>query len=494
MRRAISVGLVWMLMLAACSDDDASTSSVAESTSTTVAPTTTTTVTPIDPRTPVLLDYSPTVSDVGALAFVASHPDLRLVAVTLPGTGESYCEPGVAHTRGLLEAFDLGDVPVACGPDEPMTGWNAFPTSWRVGSNQIDLPEAEPNETRSAPELITELLSSADVPIEILAVGPLTNLALALVGAPDLTASIAGITIMGGAVDVPGNVFRNEVGEWNIWVDPTAAGIVFSSGAPITLVPLDATNDLPANPIFFEALDAAASGPASTVVRDLIAGDDFWLAGGFFFWDELAAAVLVDDSIVEFETRTLVVDDDLRENKGWTREDPTGSEIRVAVSADRRAFEQLYIDTLVGSVTALPYLAASNAEIEYFEELSAASLVLQGQMDLIFEQATAGMDDPGDDAFLAVVGAVLPDILDGPWVEYTDVLMTMNVPSSVSSAHQAYVERLTGFASARDAAIEALVSNDAEGFEALFSPVAQACSDLIAAAEQRLIDGTGICF
>ncbi|MFQ5558807.1 MAG: hypothetical protein ACE5GB_15035, partial [Acidimicrobiales bacterium] len=59
-----------------------------------------------DGRRPVILDYSPTVSDLGALAFLASHPGLRLVGVTLPGTGESHCGPGIAHTRGVLE--DLG--------------------------------------------------------------------------------------------------------------------------------------------------------------------------------------------------------------------------------------------------------------------------------------------------------------------------------------------------------------------------------------------------
>jgi pyrimidine-specific ribonucleoside hydrolase len=492
MRRTTGLAAL-LLVVAACSSSETAPPTTP---STTAASSTTTTTTPPDPRTPVLLDYSPTVSDVGALVFLASHPDLRLVAVTLPGTGESYCEPGVAHTRGVLELLGLGDVPVACGPDDPITGWNAFPTSWRVGSNQIDLPEAEPNETRTAPELLADVVTESRVPVEIVAVGPLTNLAVAFEDDPSLAARVAGITIMGGAVDVPGNVFRNDVGEWNIWVDPTAAGMVFASGAPVTLVPLDATNHLPANRTFFEALDAAAEGPGSVLVRDLIAGDEFWLAGGFFFWDELAAAVLVDESLVEFETRTLLVDDTERETKGWTREDPTGTDIRVAVSADRRAFEQLFLDTLVGAPTELGYLEATAEDVAYFEALEQITREASAGLDAIFEEVATdlGVDLASDDgAFFAVVGEALPRVFAGPWQDRIQALEALEPPSDLGDAHAMWIEALRAMLDSEEALLAALESEDFDAIDARFEQVTEACRPIRDGADLRLITAVFDC-
>ena len=138
MKRAFTLFAVFGLVAAACGSgpDAAPPTSVAQ-TSTTFS----------DPRIPVIFDYSPTVSDVGALVFLAVHPDVRLVAVTLPGTGEGHCSPGVEHTRGVLVALGLDDVPVACAPDRGYGELNPFPEDWRASSDSMDLPLAAPNET-----------------------------------------------------------------------------------------------------------------------------------------------------------------------------------------------------------------------------------------------------------------------------------------------------------------------------------------------------------
>ncbi len=386
--------------------------------------TTTSPPVPPDPRRPVIFDYSPTVSDLGALAFLAAHPNLRLIAVTLPGTGESYCESGVARTRGVLTQLGLDDVPVACGPSEPLTGFHAFPTSWRVQSSEMDLPEVEPIETRSAVELIVDLVRSSDTPVEILAVGPLTNLALALEADPGIATDLAAITIMGGAVDVPGNVFRNDVAEWNIWVDPTAAGVVFASGAPVTLIPLDATNYLPTSPVFFAALEEGARAAAADLVLDVWRARPDWYEnrdGFFYFWDELAAAVLIDESLVTFETRNLVVDDDLRGTKGWTREDPAGSPVRVALTADRLAFETLFLETIVGGPTDLGYLQATGDEVAYFGTIVEINMAFDAALEELLAATAAELgfsqDSLSDEEFLMVLGATLPEILDGPGLD-----------------------------------------------------------------------------
>jgi inosine-uridine nucleoside N-ribohydrolase len=497
MRMTISVALAVLAVSCAPGETSSAPSTTttvsAPAPSTTASPATTSTTTAapqVSPRRPVVLDYSPTVSDLGALAFLASHPDLELIGVTLPGTGESHCEPGVAHTRGVLTALGLGDVPVACGPEEPVTGFNAFPTSWRVASDEMDLPEAPPNEFDSAQDLIGRLVDSATRPVELVAVGPLTNVALALQSDPSLVEGLAGITIMGGAVDVPGNVFRNDVAEWNIWVDPTAAGVVLASGAPVTLIPLDATNHLPSGRVFYESLDDAAATPAAELVRDAWAANGDWIDnrdGFFYFWDELAAAVLIDESIVTFEERSLVVDDEERETKGWTREDPEGSPVRVAVSADRLGFEQLFLDTLVGEAAQLGYVTPTDDELGYLETLADIEATAAAAMDAIFAEAAADVAVDEEETFLQVVALALPAIFAGPWEDRLDSLDGLDVPVGLRSVHVAYVAALREFAAAEIAASRALGSGDFEAFAALFGPVSVACTRLQAEADIRLV-------
>ncbi len=468
---------------------------------TTYPPSATTTVQPTsDNRRPVILDYSPTVSDLGALAFLAAHPDIRLIAVTLPGTGESYCEPGVAHTRGVLVQLDLRDIPVACGPDDPLSGWNAFPITWRIASNEMELPIAQPNETRSAPDLIVDLVRSSDVPVEIVAVGPLTNVAIAIQSAPGMASNVAGITIMGGAVDIAGNVFRNEVAEWNIWVDPTAAGVVLASGAPVTLVPLNATNHTPTGQIFYDALLAAASTPESILVSDLwrAAEDQVTNPEGFwFFWDELAAAVLVDGSIVSFETHTLVVDDDLRENKGWTREDPSGTAVRVAVSSDRLAFETLFLETLVGGPVDLGYTEATPAEISYLTEVDAIAAETQVAIDDLFKAATADIDPSQDDdeGFFQIVVKILPRAVDGPFAEQLMRLAALDVPPSLAEDHRQYLAAFSGLIDSRDEMMAVLEADGTiDAFEQFLEPTTKACLAIQREADVRLLDIDAMCF
>jgi inosine-uridine nucleoside N-ribohydrolase len=130
---------------------------------------------------------------------------------------------------------------------------------------------------------------------------------------------------MGGAVEAEGNVgnsgagIENEHAEWNIYIDPTAADIVFSSGIPIVLVPLDATRDVPVTRRFYGALEEnRGSAPAQVVFDMLTANLDFVDSGGFQFWDTLTAAVFTDASIATFEDVELTV------VEGGTRSGRTG--------------------------------------------------------------------------------------------------------------------------------------------------------------------------
>ncbi len=97
---------------------------------------------------------------------------------------------------------------------------------------------------------MVQTIFTSQEPVTLLVSGALTNLAQALRTEPGIKSNIAAVYIMGGAVYVPGNITGllpesdNQVAEWNIFVDPLAAAEVFSSGLPLYLVPLDATNQV----------------------------------------------------------------------------------------------------------------------------------------------------------------------------------------------------------------------------------------------------------
>ena len=168
------------------------------------------------------------------------------------------------------------------------------------GARRRDLP---------APELLVSVIESEADPVVVFTDGPLTNLAAALRLDPGIAGNIAMVFTMGGAIDVPGNTPRNPDAEYNIWVDPVAAAEVLASGVPLTLIPLDATNQVPLHA-------RAPAGPArnisrvrwgQAVVAMLEANSEFVTGGGGYFWDQLAAALLADETLASFETMRLAV-------------------------------------------------------------------------------------------------------------------------------------------------------------------------------------------
>jgi pyrimidine-specific ribonucleoside hydrolase len=310
-----------------------------------------------DGRTPVVVDTDMGQDDMMALLYLLQRPDVRIEAIAVSGTGLAHCGPGVEIALSLLElAGTEDDVEVACGPEDPLPGAypypGAFPTSWRQATDAaygLDLPASsrEPSEVE-APELLRTAIRDAAAPVELLTLGPLTNVALALRDDPGLVDELAGVTIMGGAIDVPGNVIRNGVAEFNVWVDPVAAREVLSSGAPITLVPLDATNEAPVTAFFAEALAAHHTTPEAETVQSLFETQPFLLSGQYYFWDPLSAALLVEPGLATLEERTVTVLEGEKESQGQIVDDPAGAAIRVASAPDALAFEREFLATLNG--------------------------------------------------------------------------------------------------------------------------------------------------
>ena len=216
----------------------------------------------------VVLDYSPTPSDAGALVYLASNRGVELLAVALPGTGESDCDVGVRTTRSLLTIAGRPNVPVGCGPNAPLVGHRDWPDAWRAEVNCWGDQVLQPVDARPALDtetLLVDTLTHASTPVTIVVVAPLTNQGVVLPAHPEFADTVDRIVILGGAVAVPGNVEASPNAEWNIYIDPEPARRVIATGIPITLVPLDATNNVPWTERLRRRLSTPEAPAATTV-------------------------------------------------------------------------------------------------------------------------------------------------------------------------------------------------------------------------------------
>ena len=298
------------------------------------------------------------IDDAMALLYLVQHDEVDVQAVTVTGTGLAHLEPGTSNALDLLALAGAGDVPVARGTELPLAGNVAtFPEDWRLDADQlmgVELPsssrEASP---LPADELILSILQGAPEKVTLVVLGPLTNVARALQRDPEAAARIERIYIMGGAVDVPGNlqgagITDNTVAEWNIYIDPEAAALVFATGIPITLVPLDATNQVPIDQAFYERISARHETPAADFVHGVITvlEQRGFLGSGYYFWDPLAAVIASSADVATIVSRPLSIVTAEGPERGWTRPDPSGRPVDVATTVDPVAFESMFLDVL----------------------------------------------------------------------------------------------------------------------------------------------------
>lgn len=306
--------------------------------------------------TPVIVDTDMSTDDVVALLYVASSPEVDLRAVTVSGTGLTTCPVGARNALRLLALAGRPDVPVACGRDEPLAGPNQFPVEWRSRADSLfglELPQAARRPQGTAVELLERVLTLAPRSVTVLSLAPLTDSAALLRARPALARKIARIVAMGGAVDVPGNIGpEHEKAEYNIWIDPVAAQEVLAAGVPTTLVPLDATNDVPTTVFFSEALRRFHyATPAATAAWELFVQNPSVWSGGQYFWDPLAAAAVTTPALLDYRDEKLRVVSSLGPRDGDTVRSHTGMLVRVAVAANRPAFERELLGTLLGGAS-----------------------------------------------------------------------------------------------------------------------------------------------
>jgi purine nucleosidase len=252
----------------------------------------------------ILLDCDTGIDDAIMLLYLAAAVkggDAELVAV---GTVHGNIDPrtGAYNTLRMLELTGIDGVPVAIGAARPLAQDVHLATDVHgtdgLGETHLPAPKGSPVDAVSAPEQIVRLARQRPGELTLLAVGPLTNLGIALLLEPRLPELIGEVVVMGGAFDHPGNISTHA--EANVWHDPEAADLVFSADWPVVLVPLDATHPTAMDSVWLDRLAAAEGGAALLASRIL----DFYVGvytpilgyRGCVIHDPLAAMVAVEAS------------------------------------------------------------------------------------------------------------------------------------------------------------------------------------------------------
>ncbi|MEE4907830.1 nucleoside hydrolase [Pseudomonas alliivorans] len=241
----------------------------------------------------VIIDTDMGWDDVLSIAYLMKRPDIDIVGITVTGCGETDLNWGVIIARHLLGIGNRLDAVVACGTDIPTAYDYRFPQDFKndmngvmglLGTlNPVQLPVL--CET-PAWTFLFETITHSPVPVTILSLGGFTNIAkmLSLSTNPNDFANIDSIYAMAGAVYVDGNVAglnnakpewhqgpaysSNYYAEWNVFVDAVAADTVFGSTLPLTLVPLDACNQVILDPGYSTRI--TATDPVATLVRKVL--------------------------------------------------------------------------------------------------------------------------------------------------------------------------------------------------------------------------------
>jgi purine nucleosidase len=182
-------------------------------------------------RTALILDVDTGIDDSLALLYAAASPDAEFVAATCV-SGNIDARQVAINTRAVLELAGRTDVEVALGREIPLV--RALETTPEThgpqGLGHAELPPpSQPLSARHAVDLILEEAHRRPGEITLVTLGPLTNLALAVLREPRLPRLLRGYTLMGGAFGVSGNT--TPTNEWNIHCDPEAAKIVFRAWA-----------------------------------------------------------------------------------------------------------------------------------------------------------------------------------------------------------------------------------------------------------------------
>lgn len=308
----------------------------------------------------LLIDCDTGIDDALMLLYLAASPEAEIVAVGSVH-GNIPAMLAAENSRRVLERAGLDRVPVAVGAARPLVQplEMAVDVHGRDGLGEVWLPPpgVPPLTGHSAAEQIVGLTRQAPGELTVLATGPLTNLALALLLEPELPRLVRRVVVMGGAVGVPGNI--TPVAEANVWHDADAAEAVLGAGWPLTLVGLDVTmQTILTGPPLERLATAEAEIPrfAWHILQFYLDRYQSFLGyRGCALHDPLAAALALDPALARYDTAPVRVELSGTTTRGMTvmdrrlfreHEPDDRPAVEVAVDVDAERFLARFMERL----------------------------------------------------------------------------------------------------------------------------------------------------
>ncbi len=307
----------------------------------------------------IILDTDPGVDDALAFILAFNSPEIKVEAVTTVAGNVNHAK-GHRNAKQLLEFLGAKDVPVCAGALRPLVKRleHAEEVHGNTGLGGAVLPKPQKEtDPRSAVDIILEKANELGKKLTLVAVGPLTNIAVAILADPKLVEKVDKLVIMGGAFGLTynGHGNANAVAEFNIWIDPEAAKIVFESGIPIVAAGLDTTTfpDYRMDREMFERIVAKGtrtSGLVNDLCRPLVEKYN-----GFSLHDPQAMTYVIDPSVFTTEKHQVDVECDSALTRGMTvvertvwRRDPSKANVEIIVKADAKRFLDLVEERISG--------------------------------------------------------------------------------------------------------------------------------------------------
>lgn len=286
---------------------------------------------------PVILDVDTGTDDALALAYAHANPNIELLAVTTVA-GNIGVELATANTLAVLDYVGASNVPVYRGASHPLVRPHRdaiyFHHENGLGGARIPASNRQVGEYKG-PAAMIRLAKQRPGEITLVCLGPLTNLAIALNVEPAMTELLAGVALMGGAYNVPGNT--TPAAEFNILVDPEAAEQVFAAPFKhITAVGLDVTEQVRLTTADWKhALENAASLHPTAALLGEVGRFAYGDLGrdSFALHDPLAVAAALQPDLISREEAAIAVDTTNGDSLGRTRIVGPGR-VNVAIAVD----------------------------------------------------------------------------------------------------------------------------------------------------------------
>ena len=294
-------------------------------------------------RTRVIIDTDPGVDDAVAILLALASPELDVLALTTVA-GNVGLEGTTLNARRLVSLAGRPDVIVAAGCDEAIAGPTKYASTVHGVDGLGDLEWDEPNvvlHPRHAVDVMGELIEAG--PLSIVAIGPLTNLAVLLDRYPGVERGVERVVVMGGA-SFEGNV--TPAAEFNVWADPEAARRVFAAAWPLTIMPLDLTHQATLNDddvTFLRSLGTEVGRRCADMLGPYAAFHDAWYGDrDVIMHDAMAVYELIDPAAITKQGVRVSVEVGGDHSRGATwfdrRRVHADSTTRVGLDVDNTAF------------------------------------------------------------------------------------------------------------------------------------------------------------